>query len=72
METCSIDTATKFECEITVFIGEREACGKSIMALMILAAAKDTEIEIKAEGLDAEDALAAIGVLLEARFYEDG
>lgn len=45
--------------------------GKSIMQLLILAATKDTEIEITATGDDAEDTLQALIELVNGHFHED-
>lgn len=44
--------------------------GKSVMSLMLLAAACGTELELEADGHDAEAALAAICALIEDRFEE--
>jgi phosphocarrier protein len=43
---------------------------RSIMGLMMLAAAKGAEIEIQARGPDAEQALAAAVALIEGGFGE--
>ena len=45
--------------------------GKSIMSIMMLAAAKGTLLEIQVDGADEEDALAALIQLIENRFDED-
>ena len=45
--------------------------GKSIMGVLMLAAPKDTKILIRATGVDAEDALAAIGELIARKFGEE-
>lgn len=47
------------------------ADGKSIMDLMMLAAAQGTCITINAEGDDAQDAMEALGMLIEGLFGED-
>jgi phosphotransferase system HPr (HPr) family protein len=44
---------------------------KSVMALMLLAAAKGTEIQIQCEGRDEEQASQAIAELINNRFDED-
>ncbi len=44
--------------------------GKSIMAVMMLAAGKGTALVLEAEGNDAEDALAALCTLIDDRFGE--
>lgn len=45
--------------------------GKSIMGVLMLAAPKDTKILICATGVDAEEALAAIGELIARKFGEE-
>lgn len=45
--------------------------GKSIMAVMMLAAGKGTALVLEAEGEDAEAALAALCDLIDNRFEED-
>ena len=51
--------------------GEREVNGKSIMGVMMLAAAKGTDIEVEASGEDAAAALDALDSLVSNRFGED-
>ena len=45
--------------------------GKRIMGVLMLAAPKDTKILIRATGVDAEEALAAIGELIARKFGEE-
>jgi phosphocarrier protein len=45
--------------------------GKSIMSVMMLAAGKGTVLDLKIEGEDEEDALAALTQLIENCFDED-
>ena len=45
--------------------------GKSILGVMMLAAAKGTTITVHASGSDAEQALQAIGELIHDRFGEE-
>ena len=66
-----VTCAAAFSAEITVRRGEREVNGKSIMGVMMLAAAKGTEIEVVSIGADAEQALLALEALLANRFGED-
>ena len=46
--------------------------GKSIMQMMMLAATRGTEIEITAQGCDAQEAISALVSLVESGFREDG
>ncbi|MCB1616923.1 MAG: HPr family phosphocarrier protein [Pseudomonadales bacterium] len=65
-------TASRFGCSIQVSKnGEKTVDGKSIMSLMLLAAAKGSELKICCDGDDALDALNALCELISDRFGED-
>lgn len=66
-----VDLAVQFESEIRVRKGEHEVDGKSIMQMMMLAAGKGSELMIRAEGPDAEKAVAALRALIESGFDEE-
>ena len=66
-----VKCAETFEADIVVRRHDMEVSGRSIMGLMMLAAAKGCSIEVEASGADAEAALEAIAALVEARFHED-
>ena len=63
--------ANGFASEIHVVKDGMEVNGKSIMGVLMLAAPKDTKILIRATGVDAEEALAAIGELIARKFGEE-
>lgn len=63
--------ANQFSSEIRVVKDGVEVNGKSIMGVLMLAAPKDTRILVRASGPDAEEALAAIGALIERKFGEE-
>lgn len=65
-----VKVANKFKCHITVSQSIQHANAKSLMGLLTLAATKDTEIEIAAEGEDAKDAVAALKLLMANKFGE--
>ena len=65
-----VTTASQFECDIKVSRNGRTVNGKSIMGMMMLAAAKDTEITISADGEDAKQALIDIEALINNYFGE--
>ena len=65
-----VTAASGFGAEIKLRRGTREVNGKSIMGVMMLAASKGTELEIEADGDDAEAALAALVQLVADRFGE--
>ena len=63
--------ASRFASDVFLSKGDIEVNGKSIMGIMMLAAAKGSDLSIRAEGPDAEDALDAIETLVNDRFGED-
>jgi len=64
-------TANKFESTIRVMKDGLEVNGKSIMGIMMLAAAQGNVIQVEAEGPDERQALQALGDLIEKRFEEE-
>ncbi len=66
-----VQTASRFQSEIKVEKDGQVADGKSILDLMMLAAGQGNSITVKANGEDAEEALTALGELIENRFGED-
>ena len=66
-----VNCAERFQAEIFVKRNGVEVPGRSIMGLMMLAAAPGTEIEICATGLDAAEAVEALAVLTAGKFDED-
>lgn len=53
-----VTEAKKFECDITVKFGEKEANLKSLLKLMKLGISKNHKIDLCCEGEDEADALA--------------
>lgn len=66
-----VSTAGQFSSEIQLIKESIEVNAKSIMGIMMLAASKGTELMVRAEGSDAEEALDAIESLVNNRFGED-
>ena len=66
-----VTLASKFEADIRLSRDKREVNGKSIMGVMMLAAAKGTRLEIQACGVDAAQALDSLEQLILQRFGED-
>ena len=66
-----VKLANTFDAEIWVCNEDDEVNGKSIMGLMMLAAASGTTISISAEGDDALAAVSALGDLVEGGFEEN-
>jgi phosphocarrier protein HPr len=65
-----VTLAAKFKCDIRASKDGREVSGKSIMGVMMLAAAKGSRITFRAEGADAQEALDAIENLIGRKFDE--
>ena len=66
-----VHLAAKFQSHIRVARDAREMDGKSIMGLLLLAAARGTAIRISAEGGDEAEAVSALSALVQAGFGED-
>jgi len=66
-----VTLASRFNADIQVRRNGREVNGKSIMGVMMLAAAKGTRIEIQAEGEDEHDAIEQLIDLINQRFGEN-
>ncbi len=66
-----VATAGRFQADISVHCKGKIANAKSIMAVMMLAASQNTEVELKAEGDDALEAIAAIMALIQDKFGEE-
>ena len=65
-----VSVASRYACEIHIVKGTRTVNGKSIMGVMMLAASKGTEIELRLEGEETEKALAELESLINNRFNE--
>lgn len=64
------NTAKKYGANIKVTFAEKTIDGKSIMSLMLLAAAKGSEVILAAEGSDAIAAIEDLKLLINNRFDE--
>ncbi len=67
-----VQTANKYDCDITVKKDAEEVNGKSIMGIMMLAAGKGDVIRIKADGDDADKALDELVKLLSGSLDKKG
>lgn len=65
------DIARAFRSRIVIHHNGEEIDGTSILSLSTLAAEQGTVLELEARGPDAEEAVAALAALVEARFHED-
>ncbi|HLC25524.1 MAG TPA: HPr family phosphocarrier protein [bacterium] len=65
-----VKLATRFRSEITLERGGQQANGKSIMGILMLAAAEGTTVKITTSGEDEEDAVKALVDLVNGKFDE--
>jgi phosphocarrier protein len=66
-----VKISSRYRAEVWVEKDGERVNGKSIMGLMMLAAGKGSRLQVIAEGLDAEKAVAEIKNLVETRFGEE-
>ena len=67
-----VQTAERFDAEVTVTKDATTVGGTSIMGLMMLAASPGSVISVAAEGPEAEAAVEAIAALIADYFGEEG
>jgi phosphocarrier protein HPr len=63
-----VKLANNFSCDIELLVDDNTVNAKSIMSIMGLGLIKDTVVTIKADGADAEVALAEISALFNNKF----
>ena len=66
-----VHLATRYQAHVRVARDAREMDGKSIMGILLLAAARGTTITISADGSDERDAVEALCGLVASGFGED-
>jgi phosphocarrier protein HPr len=66
-----VHLATRFRSHVTVTRDGKVMDGKSIMGILLLAAARGTAITIVAEGPDEQDAIAALTELVATGFGDE-
>lgn len=66
-----VQTANRFRAEVKVEKDGLEVNGKSIMGILMLAAPQGSRISVAVTGEDAEQAMTAIGNLIDDGFGED-
>ena len=69
--TAFVKVASGFESSVEVRKDGSAANGKMIMTLLILAAAKGSVVQLQIEGADADEAMSALGALIQSGFGED-
>ena len=66
-----VHLATRYEARVKVARDAREIDGKSIMGILLLAAARGSTITISADGRDERGAVDALVALVQSGFGED-
>ncbi len=66
-----VETANRYDAEVSVAKDGQVVSGRSIMGVMMLAAEQGSSIEVVTTGPQAAESLAAIRALVENRFNED-
>lgn len=66
-----VSTANQFSSQVEIEFAGQTADAKSIMAVMMLAAAKGSVINVQASGDDEQNAIAAVCGLIDNYFGED-
>ncbi len=66
-----VQIAAQFDADITVVKDDQAVNGKSILGLMMLAAAQGTTIDVTVSGPQAAEALLAIERIVEQKFNEE-
>ena len=65
-----VSTASAFGCSVKAGKEGKMIDGKSIMSVMMLAASKDTELDLQFDGADEQQAMEALTALINNRFDE--
>ncbi len=65
-----VSCASRFESDVQLKKGEQLANGKSIMGVMMLAASQNTDLELRIEGKDEQEAFDTILALVNGKFGE--
>lgn len=66
-----VKTVSQFQSDVQVEKDGHIASGKSIMGLLTLEGYYESMIKVTANGPDAEEALGALGELIENKFFEE-
>jgi phosphocarrier protein HPr len=69
--TTLAQTAAKFRCTLTIGRGKDQVSARSVTALIMLGAGKGTKLRIRAEGEDAQAAVAELTKLFNDGFGEE-
>jgi len=67
-----VHRASAFDSKVTLVKDGEEVDAKSILGILLLAAAQGTRLTLRADGPDEDQAMAAVAALIADRFQEDG
>ena len=66
-----VQLTNKFDAQITLYQGDKQASANSVLGLMMLESHQGKEVRVVSEGKDAQAALDAVETLIVTRFNED-
>ena len=66
-----VHLAARYRAHVRVAFDSRQMDGKSIMGILLLAAARGSTLEISADGADEHDAIEALVALVQSGFGEE-
>ncbi len=66
-----VQTANRFSAEVEVEKDGQKVNGKSIMGVLMLVAAKGCTVTVRSDGVDAAQAMDALGALIRSKFDEE-
>lgn len=66
-----VDLVEQYDADAVIEKDGVDACGDSIMGLLMLAASRGTQVNITTKGNQAQELLEALGRLIAGRFGED-
>ncbi|GEA12318.1 HPr family phosphocarrier protein [Alteromonas sp. KUL49] len=66
-----VQLANKFDANIMLLKGDKQANANSVLGLMMLESHQGEQVDVEVEGADAEQAIDAIEALIEGKFNEE-
>jgi phosphotransferase system HPr (HPr) family protein len=66
-----VQTAQRFQCQVSVARDEQQVNAKSILSILSLAVSQGTTVRVRAEGPDAAEAVAALTQLAADNFGDE-
>ncbi len=65
-----VHLAGRFDSQVSLSMNGEEVDAKSILGILLLAAAQGSEVIVKCDGVDEEEAMTAVAGLISSRFEE--